>query len=154
MEAGNIVLLPGIAFYFGQPETAAEFAALVLAALAAAAFLLVGALYWRGLHQRFSGAGRKALDTALMVGDRAEKPGLALVVLAFIIFGFALAQRGWSAAVIAAGLLSLLAALEYVNYYHRQLQHFDNLADFRRLIRGAGLKPSHMSRDLRRYRRR
>jgi hypothetical protein len=44
----------------------------------------------------------------------------------------------WTPAVIAAGLLTLLAALEYMNYYHRQLQHFDNMADFKRLITAEG----------------
>ncbi|MDQ3080564.1 MAG: hypothetical protein M3R03_11290 [Pseudomonadota bacterium] len=60
----------------------------------------------------------------------------------------ALSLNGWTAGVIAAELLTLLAGLEYVNYYHRQLQHFDNLADLKRLFSGRGFKPSHMARSL------
>ena len=43
---------------------------------------------------------------------------------------------------------ALLAVLEYVNYYHRQLQHFDNASDWRRLLAGRGFRPSQLSRDL------
>jgi hypothetical protein len=42
----------------------------------------------------------------------------------------------------------VLAVLEYVNYYHRQLQHFDNKADFRRMLAGKGFRQSWMARDL------
>jgi hypothetical protein len=49
---------------------------------------------------------------------------------------------------IAATACAVLAALEYVNYYHRQLQHFDNWADFKRLIAGKGFRKSWMARDL------
>jgi Na+/proline symporter len=154
MEAGNILLLPGLGFYLGRPDAGAELIALLLASAAAAIFLLVGALYWRGLDRRLSGKDRKPLQSGLAFADRAQKPGILLVALASIGVAFALVQRGWTPAVIAAGLLTLLAALEYVNYYHRQLQHFDNMADFKRLITGAGLKPSHLARDLANYQRR
>ena len=46
---------------------------------------------------------------------------------------------------------AVLAALEYVNYYHRQLQHFDNFADIKRLLTGRGFRRSQMARDLERY---
>jgi hypothetical protein len=57
-------------------------------------------------------------------------------------------MHGWSRSVIAGAGLWLLAALEYVNYYHRQLQYFDNMADLKHLLTGRGLKPAHMARDL------
>lgn len=45
-------------------------------------------------------------------------------------------------------IASLLALAEYVNYYHRQLQHFDNWPDFHRLITGRGFRPAKMALDL------
>ena len=53
---------------------------------------------------------------------------------------------------IAATVCGLLAALEYINYYHRQLQHFDNAADFKRLMSGRGFRRSQMAADLERFR--
>jgi O-antigen/teichoic acid export membrane protein len=154
MEAGNIVAIPGLAFYLGKPQASVELVALLLASAAVACFLLVGALYWRGPDRRFRSADRTALSGSLGVADRAEKPGLVLIALAVVACAVALALQAWSTAVVAASILSLLAAVEYVNYYRRQLQHFDNAADFKRLLTGGGLKPSHMARDLAAFRRR
>jgi hypothetical protein len=67
---------------------------------------------------------------------------------------YALWLVGWTTPVIAAAVLILLAALEYVNYYHRQLQHFDCWSDFKRLISTRQLRPSHMARDLAAHRKR
>lgn len=53
---------------------------------------------------------------------------------------------------VAASILALLAALEYVNYYHRQLQHFDHLADLKRLFSGQGFRKAQMAVDLERHR--
>ena len=48
----------------------------------------------------------------------------------------------------AAAACATMAVLEYVNYYHRQIQHFDNKADFRRMLAGKGFRQSWMARDL------
>ncbi|MEN9392769.1 MAG: hypothetical protein RLZZ104_1112, partial [Pseudomonadota bacterium] len=57
----------------------------------------------------------------------------------------------WSAGLadrnIATGC-AVLAVLEYINYYHRQLQHFDNGEDFQRLLAGKGFRKSWMARDI------
>ena len=53
---------------------------------------------------------------------------------------------------LAATICSTLAVLEYINYYHRQLQHFDHAADFKRLLTGKGFRKSQMAIDLCRYR--
>lgn len=74
--------------------------------------------------------------------------GAALPMLAYAIY-----KGGWTWPVIGAAILTLLAALEYVNYYHRQLQHFDRSSDFKRLITGGGFRRSHMARNLTAYRR-
>jgi hypothetical protein len=64
----------------------------------------------------------------------------------------ALVANGWSGAVIAALACSALGSLEYVNYYRVQLQHFDNLADFKRLLGGRGFRKAHLARDLAAFR--
>jgi hypothetical protein len=51
---------------------------------------------------------------------------------------------GWAACLF----LTLMAIAEYVNYYHFQLQHFDNFPDFQRLLSGKGFRRSHLSRRL------
>jgi hypothetical protein len=53
---------------------------------------------------------------------------------------------------ITASIAALLAMLEYVNYYHRQLQHFDHAADWKRLLAGRGFRVSQMAADLQRLR--
>ena len=63
-----------------------------------------------------------------------------------------IAFKGMTWTNIVAIVLTTLAALEYVNYYHVQLQHFDNGADVRKLLRGAGFRQAHMARDLALYR--
>jgi hypothetical protein len=42
----------------------------------------------------------------------------------------------------------VLAILEYINYYHYQLQHFDHAADFARLLSGRGFRRSHLSKAI------
>ena len=49
-------------------------------------------------------------------------------------------------------VFTTLAVLEYINYYHWQLQHFDNASDFSRLIKGDGFRKSHLARALERWR--
>lgn len=53
---------------------------------------------------------------------------------------------------ITASIAASLAMLEYVNYYHRQLQHFDHAADWKRLLEGRGFRASQMATDLQRLR--
>ena len=60
--------------------------------------------------------------------------------------------RGLADRVAATGCATL-AVLEYVNYYHRQLQHFDNKADFKRMLAGKGFRQSWLARDLSELRR-
>jgi hypothetical protein len=73
---------------------------------------------------------------------------LVLAAASAVALDFALLSGSWTAQRIAAVSLMTLAALEYVNYYKIQLQHFDNWADFSRLIRGRGFRKSHMARDI------
>ena len=153
MEAANVLFVPGFAFWLGQPREPMEIVAFVLAAIAAGGLLVVGAFYWHALDRQLRLRDRQTLQRALDFADKAQRPALFVTAAAGLAFAAALAVHGWSSAVIAAGVLTLLAALEYVNYYHRQVQHFDNVGDFKRLMTGRGFRQSHMARDLAAFRR-
>lgn len=152
MEAASIFLLAAVAVFFGRPQLPAEMLAMALAIAAASCFLLVGARYWLALDRRLARADRSSLQKALAFADRVEVPFLLVTVSSAVWLVFALWLHGWTSALIAAGLLTLLAGLEYVNYYHRQLQHFDQWSDFKRLVSTGRFRPSHMSRALAAYR--
>ncbi|MDQ3078178.1 MAG: hypothetical protein M3Q83_04970 [Pseudomonadota bacterium] len=148
MEAANVVFVPGLALALGVPRDLIEAVAIGLAMVASAGFLIVGAAYWRGVDRRLRFRDRVSLERALRLADRAEWPLLLTGGGAIVATLLALPSQGWSSAVIASALLALLASLEYINYYHRQLQHFDNRDDLKRLLTGRGFRPSHMARDL------
>ena len=148
MEAANVVFVPGFALALGWPRDAVEASALGLAIAAAAGFLVVGTFFWRGVDRRLRFADRVAARRALDFADRVERPLVVICGAAVAATVAALMLNGWTPAVIAATALSALAALEYVNYYHWQLQHFDNIADLKRLFSGRGGRASHMARDL------
>jgi hypothetical protein len=151
MEAANVVLVPALAVYFGWPGAFLEWIALAVSALAASSLLVVGAIYWFGVSRRLRG-DRSLFRRWLAVADQAERPILALIVAAAFAVAAALVMEGWTSAVIAALVLVVLAVLEYINYYRWQLQHFDNWADFRRLLSLSGLKRAHSARELATYR--
>ena len=153
MEAANVLFVPGLALALGWPRTTVGAIAMTFAIIATAAFLVVGTLYWRGVDRRLKGLGRASLDHGLAVADRAETPGLAATGLAFVATSAAVLIDGFTATSIAAALLTLLAVLEYVNYYRVQLQYFDNMSDLKRLATGK-LKRAHLGRDLEDLRRR
>ena len=152
MEALNIVVVPGAALLLAPPGNWAEILAMGLAMAACAGFLLVGAAYWAGLDQRLTSSNRSVLTKALALADRLEIPLLLITGAALPMLAFAIYKGGWSWSVTGAAMLTLLAALEYVMYYHRQLQHFDRSSDFKRLMTGGGFRRSHMARDLAAYR--
>lgn len=152
LEAINVVFVPGLALGYGWPRTIAEAVAIGVAIIAAAGFLVIGTLYWRGLAARLRGDSSTAMTAALRTADRWERPLVVVTALASILLAVGIVTLGWTAAMIASAVLTALAWLEYVNYYHWQLQHFDRMADTRRLLAGRGLRRSHMARDLARHR--
>lgn len=87
------------------------------------------------------------------VADKAELPLALLIATSAIATGILASATHWSNAAIAAAVCTALAALEFVNYYKVQLQHFDHAADFRRLLQGRGFRRAHMARDLAAFRR-
>ena len=153
MEALNIVLVPGAVLLLAPPSYWAEMLATGLAMAACAGFLLVGTVYWAALDQRLTRSNRSALPRALALAHRLEIPLLLITGAALMMQAVAILNGGWSWPVMGAAILTLLAALEYVNYYHRQLQHFDRWSDFKRLIISGRFRRAHMARNLATYRR-
>jgi hypothetical protein len=150
LEIANAVLVPAafviIPYQLGGGVGWPTFAALV----PVIGLLIVGGLYWRGKLKALEG-NRAVLDSALQIADRWDRALLILTLaaLALAAAGFVLAIPGSTAADRWAVLVAaLLAAAEYVNYYHRQLQHFDNWPDFQRLMKGRGFRPAKMAVDL------
>ncbi len=147
MEAANAVALPLMVLWLSK----AQLGWISLVPMAAMVLLLViGALYWKGKVRQLK--GQQQNWTGLLIGlARLQAPALILTLL-----GCATALAGWIVADLAVGtadrvaatFCAVLAALEYINYYHRQLQHFDNKADFRRMLAGKGFRPSWLARDL------
>jgi len=147
MEAANVPLVPALLLWLNQGRislvTAVPMAATTL-------LLVIGALYWRGKVRRLRGDGRNFTGLLRAIGVW-QRPALVLTLL-----GCLTALGGWLVPAWSAGLAdrniatgcAILAVLEYVNYYHRQLQHFDNRDDFQRLLAGKGFRKSWMARDL------
>jgi hypothetical protein len=119
--------------------------------LALVSFLLVqGALYW---HVKLRGTRRRAPLPGWFCGAfralrTSSRLGLALVLGTGVVSWLRRADRGGTVEDLAwaAGLLAF-AALEYVNYYHRQLMH-DSAADWRYLRRHRRLRPAPLATDL------
>jgi hypothetical protein len=112
--------------------------------------LVIGGLYWRGKLHEIGGEAR-TLDGVLALADRAQRPllGLTGLALAIGIGGFFMPFLASTAADRWAAFgASVLALAEYVNYYHRQLQHFDNWPDLKRLVTGKGFRPAKLAVDL------
>jgi hypothetical protein len=83
---------------------------------------------------------------------RAEIVSLLLLGAATLAAASAVIAGGWPPRTLAAAGLTLLGWLEYVNYYHWQLQNFDSQIDAKRLAAGRGLRRAHMGRAVRAWR--
>ncbi|MBC7769719.1 MAG: hypothetical protein H7124_13140 [Phycisphaerales bacterium] len=149
MEAGNVVLVPLLVFGLVVSSGGAVSLALIIGAAANAVLLSVGALYWRASLRRLQG-DLAAFQFWIPLIARAQviAAGLTLAVLVATGAEVIGAGGGWPPSLIGAVGLSALAVLEYLNYYHVQLQHFDNAADLKRLLSGQGFRRAHMARDI------
>ncbi|WP_140872878.1 hypothetical protein [Sphingomonas oligophenolica] len=114
--------------------------------------LIIGTVYWLAVASRLEG-NALPMRRALRIADGAEYPMLFAVSAATLGVISLIVASGWSLSNSVAGAVTLLAALEYVNYYHFQLQHFDNARDWQGLLRGKGFRPAHLARELARWRR-
>ena len=151
MEAGNVLLMPamGCAMLWSgnvTPDSAA------IAGMAACSLLLIiGAAAWRMALAGVEG------DTALAekltaVCARAEWASLAVLLVATVMATASVVEGGWRPNSFAAAGFTLLGWLEYVNYYHVQLQNFDSIIDLKRLQAGRGLRRAHLGRAVRLWR--
>ena len=153
MEAFNVVMVPALAIWIGWPRTLVEGLALAATLVAVAGLLVVGTIYWRAVDRRLKLRDRAGFRRAMRFADQAERPMITATALAVIMTIVVLASAGPSRSAMVTAVMCLLAVLEYVNYYHFQLQIFDNLPDFRRFVATGRLKKSHMARDLTAFRR-
>ncbi|MEM7688329.1 MAG: hypothetical protein AAF291_04840 [Pseudomonadota bacterium] len=151
LEIANVALVPAVMFFLCWRTDQAVGLGLALACVPMCGLLVIGGLYWRAkLHQL---EGRtQTLERVLALARKWRLPLLATTALACVLavavwFTDLAASSGERWAITTAAILS---ALEYVNYYHCQLQHFDHLADWQRLISGRGFQKSWLARDLER----
>ena len=148
LELANMIIIPGVMAWLSGWRLGPLS---IVAILPMCGLLLVGGLYWRGKLQELA----KGRDIRALL-RRIRQVQLPLLALTLLAAGAVLAS--WMIAGLAANpadrwvatAAASLAALEYVNYYHRQLQHFDHAADFKRLLSGRGLRRSWLSRDIER----
>jgi hypothetical protein len=153
MEAANAAIVPALAVSLVWSSSGVTTAALWVSAIACSVLLVIGALYWRAALRRLEGAPN-VFDYWIQRLAAVEGLSLALACLAVgvTIWEFWSAGWTWNNARTAAVVLTTLAALEFVNYYRVQLQHFDNWADFKRLVTGRGFRAAHMARDIAEWR--
>ncbi|MGW0436818.1 hypothetical protein ACWDV4_30270 [Micromonospora sp. NPDC003197] len=107
--------------------------------------LVEGAGYWLAkLHQMRT--RRRGLPGA-RIFRAARVVNLPLLAICLAVTGYAAITEPGRNSWLGLGF-ALFATLEHLNYFHVQLMH-DTKADLRRLWR-VGLRPSHLSRDIRR----
>lgn len=153
MEAANVLFVPGFVVLLAISLEWRLGWVTVLALLPVCLLLAIGAQYWRAKLNQLASRAPFPQSIGLIAG--LQIPSLIAVlaavlatILSFLVEGIAAsgAER-W-----VASAMTLLAALEYVNYYHRQLQHFDHLPDLKRLFSGRGFRRSQMAIDIARWR--
>lgn len=149
LEAANIVLIPAITLLLARGEISWL---TVICLFAVCLMLAIGAYYWRAKLRalRF----HEALQPRVAALARWERPCLILTIAATVCAAVAWIVPGAFAGStdrIAASIMATLAVLEYVNYFHRQLQHFDHWPDWVRLISGKGFRKSQLRCDLERF---
>ena len=151
MELGNVLILPAAMVFLCILFEQSLSWWLALACLPMCGLLVVGGLYWRAKLHQLEGRGQ-SLAALLPWIAALQYPFAVLSVLSFaLILGVWLFGIGASTGEkISITIAAVMTILEYINYYHRQLQHFDHVADFKRLISGNGFRKSWMARDLER----
>lgn len=153
LELLNAVLLPIgavlLSFSYGPLGIAS-----LIAIGAMVGLLIAGGVYWRAKLHALS--RKQPPDRTIAALARAQAPLLLLTLatVAAAVASLALpSARASSYDAIIASTAATLAVLEYVNYYHVQLQHFDHWADFQRLLTGRGFRRSKLREDIEHLRR-
>lgn len=154
IEAGNVVLIPALAVYLVLRSGGKVSTALVLSGLACSFLLVIGTVVLRMMLRRARGEARANADWIPLLA-RMRWPAIGLCVAAAIANGadWISGNAELSAQFVAPAVLLLLAVLEYINYYHFQLQHFDHAPDWQRLVSGRGFRRSHLAREIERWKR-
>lgn len=151
MEAGNVLLVPLIVWAMVWSAEDAPDAAMWLGVVACSFLLVVGTAAWLLVLAGLDGKPAQATRLVAFCA-RAEIVSLLLLAAATLAAASAVITGGWPPRALAAAGLTLLGWLEYVNYYHWQLQNFDSQIDAKRLAAGRGLRRAHMGRAVRAWR--
>ncbi len=155
MEGVNILLIPAITTWVVTKVAKERLTIATVASMFATSFLLVvGTIAWKIVVDNLQGNRQ---TEKRWVPRLAKVRWLALLFIALAI-GATMVEayqgsRVWSVNYFFCIALSILAVLEYINYYHRQLQHFDHAADFKRLMNGKGFRKSHLAKAIESYKR-
>lgn len=150
-EAANVVLVPVLTALTMRSFNGSIGPATVVGAALCSAWLAVGALYWRiKLDQLAAGTISTPLPRRRLFATvrRFGPVLLGVAALAWIVpWATGSTSRG---DLVAGVVLWLLAVLEHINYFHRQLMH-DTSSDLRRLVATRRLRPSLLAEDLARH---
>ena len=149
LEAVNVLLLPVLGWYLIVRAGGVISAPVLLAMSATAWVLVVGAATWKMEVLKLHGRNAQA-QKLLNILARCRTPSAILVGTSTVGACFEWLQNGFSPAAIGAITFAVMAALEYVNYYVVQLQHFDHGSDFKRLLAGQGFREAHLAKAIRR----
>ena len=150
LELMNVVLVPAMMIFIAVTGGHKIGLGAYLSMVPMCGLLCLGGIYWRVKYQALE-VGRSAIWKAMPLINFAKIP-LLLLSLAAIIYAFVLwiypnlKTSNGSRWIVTAS--AIMAWLEYINYYHRQLQHFDHWADFKKLLMGKGFRRAQMARDL------
>ena len=154
IEAFNVVLIPAVAAFLVLRSGGTISVALVLSGLACSFLLVIGTIVLRMMLRRACGDAN-AIEDQVPLLLQMRWPAIGLCVAAAVALGVECINIGprLSTQFVMPAVLLILALLEYINYYHVQLQHFDHAADWKRLISGRGFRRSHLAREIERWKR-
>ena len=153
MERACAFIFPPLAFAWGRPDSLIAASVLTLALVACCSLLWVGASYWRAVWVMLA-PGETSMDATLSMAQRWKPFCLAATILSLSVSIANIQSTGASRSAIVALGFSVLAVLEYINYYHVQLQNFDHGPTFRRFLARRTFPPAHLAKDLKAFRER
>ena len=147
-----MIFVPGVAVWAVKKSGNTVSVSLIVAMAAACFMLLIGTFALRIKLETAKG-NRSFVQRWLPWLSQAQWPALLMVAAAVAGAGFQLwVDERWSGLAAATVACSLLAVLEYINYYHVQLQNFDHMPDLKRFMAGGGFRESHLAKALRSFR--
>lgn len=147
MERACAFVFPPLAFAWVRPTSLIPAFVLALALIACCSTMLVGAAYWRAVWRRLDG-DRSSMQHALPMAARWKALCCWTTIISAVVSVWAILTLGPIVATITALGFSILAVLEYINYYHIQIQNFDHGPTFRRFLKRRIFPRSHLAKDL------